>query len=81
MVSILSALRWIRIRGLWKLLDRKDWLWGNLGLALLGGAMLSKSLTQFSVDGGWVLCSLPVVWPQAKLQGGNAAPPISRKLG
>ena len=42
-----------------------DWLWGNLGLALLGKAMLSKSLIQFSVD-GWGR-SLPVVWPQAKL--------------
>ena len=27
------------------------------------------------------LLPLPLVWPQAKLQGGNAAPPISRKLG
>ena len=25
---------WIRIRGLWKLLDGKDWLWGKLGLVL-----------------------------------------------
>ena len=23
---------WIRIRGLWKRPDRRDWLWGNLGL-------------------------------------------------
>ena len=30
--------------------DGKDWLWGNLGLALMGGAMLSKSLIQFSAD-------------------------------
>ena len=52
MDSILSALWWIRIRGLWKLPDGRDWLWGNLGLALMGGAMLSKSLIQFSVDGG-----------------------------
>ena len=39
---------------------------GNLGLALMGGAMLSKSLTQFSVE-GLGLCSLSVVWPKAKL--------------
>ena len=26
---ILSALWWIRIRGLWKLPDGRDWLWGN----------------------------------------------------
>ena len=32
----------IRIRGLWKLLDGRDWLWGKLGLVLIGGAMLSS---------------------------------------
>ena len=36
---------------MWKLPDGRDWLWGNLGLALMGMAMLSKSLIQFSVDG------------------------------
>ena len=35
---------------MWKLPDGKDWLWGHLGLALMGRAMLSKSLIQFSVD-------------------------------
>ena len=35
MISILSTLWWIRIRGLWKLPDRWDWLWGNLGLTHL----------------------------------------------
>ena len=35
---------------MWKLSDWKDWLWGHLGLALMGRAMLSKSLIQFSVD-------------------------------
>ena len=43
--------QWIRIRGLWKLPDWSDWLWGKLGLVLMSGAMLSKSLIQFSVDG------------------------------
>ena len=38
------------IRGLWKLPDGRDWLWMNLGLVLMGGAMLSTSLVQFSVD-------------------------------
>ena len=33
-----------------KLPDGKDWLWGNLGLALMGGAMFNKSLIQFSAD-------------------------------
>ena len=51
MVFILSALWWIRIIGLWKLPDGREWLWGKLGLILMGGAMLSKSLIQLSVDG------------------------------
>ena len=41
----------MRIRGLWKLPDGRDWLWGKLGLTLVGKAMLSKSLIQFSADG------------------------------
>ena len=49
-VFILSTLGWMRIKGLWKLPNGKDWLWGKLGLALVGGAMLIKSLIQFSVD-------------------------------
>ena len=51
MVFILSSLWWIRIRSLWKLPDGRDWLRGKLGLVLMGGVMLSKSLIQFSVDG------------------------------
>ena len=47
----LSALWWIRLRGFWKLPDGRDWLRGKLGLVLMGEAMLSKSLIQFSVDG------------------------------
>ena len=41
-IFILSTLWWRKIRGSWKLPDGKDWLWGNLGLALMGGAMLSS---------------------------------------
>jgi len=41
----------MRIRGLWKLPDGKDWMWGKLGLALVGKAILSKSLIKFSADG------------------------------
>ena len=41
----------MRIRGLWKLPDGRDWLWWKLGLALMSGDMFSKSLTPFSVDG------------------------------
>ena len=47
----MSALWWIRIRGLWKLPDGRDWLRVKLGLGLMGGAMFSKPLIQFSVDG------------------------------
>ena len=54
----------MRIRGSCKLLDGKDWLWGKLGIALVGGAMLSKSLIQFSADGWAYAPSLLVVWPE-----------------
>ena len=39
-----------RIRGLWKLPDGREGLRGKLGLVLMGRAMLSKSLIQFSFD-------------------------------
>ena len=42
----------MRIRGLCRLSNGRDWLWGKLGLALVGKFMLSKSLVQFSA-GGW----------------------------
>ena len=43
-------------KSLWKLPGGKDWLCVKLGLALVGGAVLSKSLIQFSVEGwGYVL--------------------------
>ena len=58
MVFILSALWWRSIRGLWKLPDGREWLRGKLGLFLMGGAMLSKSLIQFSVDGQGCVPSL-----------------------
>ena len=56
----------MRVRGLWKLPDGRDWLWEKLGLALVGEALLTKSLIQFSVDAGG-LCSCLVDWPEAKL--------------
>ena len=48
----------MRIIGLWKLPDGRDWLWGELGLALVGKAMLSKYLIQFSADGWGCVPSL-----------------------
>ena len=60
LVFSLSALWWRRIRGLWKLPDVIDWLRGILGLFLMGGAMLSKSL----IFCWWVEpCSLPAMFP------------------
>ena len=50
-VFILSALWWMRIKGLCKLPDGRDWLWGKLSLALKGRAMLNKSWIQFSAYG------------------------------
>ena len=70
MVFILSALWWIRIRGLWELPDGRDWLKGKLVLVLMGRAMLRKSLIQFSVDGrGCVLSLLFALRPN--YGGGN----------
>ena len=59
--------------GLWKLPDGRDWLREKLGLVLLAGAMLSKSLIQFSVD-GWSCVNiktkyfLKIYWSIADLQ-------------
>ena len=64
MVFILSTLWWIRIRGLWKLPDGRDWLWGKPDLVLMGGAMLSKSLIQFSLDGYGCVPFLLLAWGQ-----------------
>ena len=50
-VFILAALWWIKLRSLSKLSGGRDWLWGKLGLVLMGGVMLSKSLLEFSFDG------------------------------
>ena len=38
--SFLSALWWIKIRGLWKLPDGREWLRDKLGLVLMGRAVL-----------------------------------------
>ena len=63
-VFILSSLWGIRIRGLWTLPNGRDWLWGKLGLVLMGGAMLSKSLIQFSVWGNAVIPPCCSTWDQ-----------------
>ena len=60
----------IRIRGLWKLPNGRDWLRGKLTLVLMGRAMLSKSLIQFSVD-GWVCIPSLLFDLRPKYGGGN----------
>ena len=50
-VFILSALWRMRIRGLLKLPDGRDWPLGKLGLALVSKAILSKPLIQYSAYG------------------------------
>ena len=59
-----SSLWWRRVRGLWKLPDGRDWLRGKLGLVLMEGAILSKSLIQFSVDGWSCVPFLLFTWGQ-----------------
>ena len=41
-----------------------NWLWGNLGLALVGGAMLSKSLIQSPAEELGYAPSQLIVWPE-----------------
>ena len=52
-VHVISLVRfvWLWFSFLSKLSDGRDWLWGKLGLVLMGGVMLSKSLLEFSFDG------------------------------
>ena len=64
-----SALSEIRIRGLWNFPDGRDWLWGwKLGLVPMGRPMLSKFLTQFSVDGWGCVPSLYLTWEQTMVE-------------
>ena len=57
-VVSLSDLCLRRMRGLCKLPDGRDWLKGKLSLVLMGGAMFSKSVIQFSIDGQGCVPSL-----------------------
>ena len=53
---------------LWELPDGIDRLRGKLGLVLMGGAMLSKSLIQFYVDGWSCVPSLLFTWGQTMVE-------------
>ena len=56
-------------RGLWKLPDGRNWWRGKLGLVMMGRAMLSKWLIQFSVDGwGCVLVPCYLTWGQTTVE-------------
>ena len=55
----------MEVRGLCKLLDGSDWQWKKRGLALVGRALISKALTQFSAYGWGYISSLVVFWPEA----------------
>ena len=65
MVFILSSLWWERI-SLWKLPNGRDWLRVKLNLVLMGGAMLNKSLIQFSVD--FLLLPCYLTWGQTVVE-------------
>ena len=67
-VFSLSTLWWRRIRGLWKLPDGRDCLRRKLGLVLMGGAILSKSLIQLSVDGWSCVPSQLFTWGQTMVE-------------
>ena len=45
-----------------------DWLWGKLGLVLLGRAMLSKSLIQFLLMDGALFPPFCLIWDQTVVQ-------------
>ena len=63
--------QWVRIRGLWKLSDGRDWGRSKkLGLVLVGGAMLCKALIQFSVNGQGCVSSLLLAL-KPNYDGGN----------
>ena len=62
------GLLWYWMVCLGKLPDGRDWLRGKLGLVLMGGAMLSKSLIQFSVDGWSGAPSLLFTWIQTLVE-------------
>ena len=46
----------------------RDWVRGKLGVVLMGRAMLSKSLIQFSVDGCSCVPSLLFTWGQTMVE-------------
>ena len=52
----------MRVTGLWQLPNGRGWLWGKLGLALPGGALLSKSLIFCWWEGAGTIQCVPSLW-------------------
>ena len=67
MVYILFALWGIRMWGLWRLPDGRDWLWKKLGLALMGGAMLGLK-SDFLLMGGALFPPCCWIWGQTMVE-------------
>ena len=49
----------MRLRGLYKLLNGRDWQWEKLGLALVGRALIIKALIQYLLMGRYWINYLP----------------------
>ena len=64
LLILLSALCLMRLRGLCKLPDERDWPWEKLGPDLVGRTMFSKPLIQLFADGWNCTPSLLVVWSE-----------------
>ena len=62
---LLSLCWWRRLRGLCKPTDRRDWWWEKQGLALLGRALLSKTLIHLSADEWGYVPFLLIVWSES----------------
>ena len=58
------ALLEMRMKGLYKLPDGRDWQWGKRNLTLVDRVVLRKTLIQLSTDGWVCVPSLFVVWPE-----------------
>ena len=53
---------------------------GPLTVAFLGGSGIA-GISPFLKEVPITAITPTIVWPQATIQGGNTAPPISRKIG
>ena len=63
-----------------KLLGGSDWQWKKCGLALVGRALISKALTQFSAYGWGYISFLVVFWLEVTQPWGLQALVLSHSL-